>query len=50
MGGMPTPPPTSKARGRFGSGRNGWPIGPSTLMTSPAWRRLSARSPGPTIL
>ena len=50
MGGMPTPPPTSSARGRFGSGRNGWPMGPSTLIASPARRRDSARRPGPTIL
>ena len=49
IGGMPTPPPTSSARGRFGSGRKGWPIGPSTLIEAGDQKLLIDAGRGATI-
>ncbi|AHK80792.1 hypothetical protein M911_15050 [Ectothiorhodospira haloalkaliphila] len=51
MGGMPTPPPSSRARGRSPWGiSNGVPMGPIMLIFSPTWRRASSRVPSPTDL
>ncbi len=50
IGGIPTPPPTSSVRGRCGSGVNPLPMGPRTLMRSPARFCDSNLRPGPTIL
>ena len=50
IGGMPTPPPMASTRGRAGSGLNGLPIGPSTLIASPRRRVASWRVPTPTAL
>ena len=47
IGGIPTPPPSASSRGRVGSTVKPWPIGASTLMTSPGCRRPSSSSPWP---
>ena len=38
IGGIPTPPPSASSRGRVGSTVKPWPIGASTLTTSPGCR------------
>ena len=50
MGGMPTPPPTSKLRRRPGWGVKPLPIGPMLETRSPARRCDSEARPCPTVL
>ena len=50
IGGIPTPPPISRVRGRARSGVNGMPMGPIMLSMSPVLRPARARVPMPTAL
>ena len=50
IGGIPTPPPRSKRRGRSGVGEKPLPIGPSTLRRSPRSHRARRPVPAPTSL
>jgi len=50
IGGMPTPPPMARMRGRAGCSVKPWPIGPSRLSVSPGRRWPSAAVPAPTTL
>ena len=50
MGGMPTPPPRSSARGRPGTASKGRPMGPMTLSRAPGRFPASSLVPWPTSL